>query len=254
MPSRPMSGEAAIDSIGPTDAKVTPIITGRRMPTPGKPRHCTSVASPQANRSALIRKATSSGGNLSARPMISGTATAPAYITSTCWSPSASRRGTGKTSSTGCTSLLMDQSPEICLPKLIVQRRKQPVRLEGRRREADAGGIGNRVAEGGGDRIVRTLAHRFRAQRADRVGGLGEEDFGAGHIREGGKMVVVSSRVDDAALRIDHHLLVERGTECLLADAIDLTAALHGIRDLAGVRRMHAPEKPGLAGAPSPCD
>src|SRR3954465_4972465 len=185
MPSSPMSGAAAIDSIGPTAAKVTPIMTGRRMPTPAKPMHCNRVARPQANRSAEIRNATSSGGSFSARPMIRGTATAPAYITSTCCSPSASRRGTGKTSSTGCTSLLMDQSPERCLSKLIVQRRKQPVRLEGRRREADAGGIGNRVAEGGGDRIVRTLAHRFRAQRADCVGGLGEEDLGAGHVGEG---------------------------------------------------------------------
>ena len=84
MPSNPISGVAAIASIGPTEAKVTPIITGSRMPTPGKPMHCTSVAMPQANRSALIRKAISSGGSLSARPMISGTATAPAYITSTC--------------------------------------------------------------------------------------------------------------------------------------------------------------------------
>ena len=84
MPRSPMSGAAAMDSIGPTEAKVTPIITGRRMPTPGKPTHCTSVASPQANRSALIRNATSSGGNFSARPRISGTATAPAYMTSTC--------------------------------------------------------------------------------------------------------------------------------------------------------------------------
>ena len=32
----PTSGAAAIDSIGPTEAKVTPIMTGRRMPTPGK--------------------------------------------------------------------------------------------------------------------------------------------------------------------------------------------------------------------------
>ena len=48
-------GAAAIDSIGPTEAKVTPIMTGRRMPTPGKPTHSTSVAKPQVKRSALIR-------------------------------------------------------------------------------------------------------------------------------------------------------------------------------------------------------
>ena len=73
-----------MDSMGPTDAKVTPIMTGRRIPTPGKPTHWIRVASPQANRSALIRNATSSGESLSARPRIRGTATAPAYITRTC--------------------------------------------------------------------------------------------------------------------------------------------------------------------------
>ena len=79
-----MSGALAIDSIGPTEAKVTPIITGRRMPTPGKPMLWIRVATPQANRSALIRKATSSGDILSARPRMRGTATAPAYMTRTC--------------------------------------------------------------------------------------------------------------------------------------------------------------------------
>ena len=102
-----MSGAAAIDSMGPTEANVTPIITGNRIPTPGKPIHCTSVAMPQANKSALIRKATSSGGNFSARPMISGTATAPAYITSTCCRPSASSRGVGRIWSTGWISVVV---------------------------------------------------------------------------------------------------------------------------------------------------
>ena len=101
MPSSPTSGAAAIASIGPTEAKVTPIITGSRMPTPGKPTHWTSVAMPQANRSALIRNAMSSGGSFSARPMISGTATAPAYMTSTCCSASGTSRGNGSFSSTG---------------------------------------------------------------------------------------------------------------------------------------------------------
>src|SRR6478752_1864154 len=102
-----MSGAAAIDSIGPTEANVTPIITGNRIPTPGKPIHCTSVAMPQANKSALIRKATSSGGNFNARPMIKGTATAPAYITNTCCRPSASSRGVGRIWSTGWISVVV---------------------------------------------------------------------------------------------------------------------------------------------------
>ena len=71
----------------------------------------TSVAIPQANRSALMRKATSSGDNLRARPRMSGTATAPAYITSTCCSPKVSSFGTGRTSSTGWISVLMKITP-----------------------------------------------------------------------------------------------------------------------------------------------
>ena len=51
-------------SIGPTAAKVTPIITGSLMPTPGKPTLWIRVAMPQANRSALIRIATSCGERL----------------------------------------------------------------------------------------------------------------------------------------------------------------------------------------------
>ena len=84
---------SAIASIGLTAAKVTPIITGRRMPN-----HCVapsdwiSVTMPQTNRSAEIRKATSAGSSFSARPTISGTAMAPAYITSTCCRPSVNRR------------------------------------------------------------------------------------------------------------------------------------------------------------------
>ena len=84
MPSSPTSGVLAIASIGPTDAKVTPIITGRRMPMPGMPTHWMMVTIPQANRSALMRNAMSCGDSFKARPMISGTATAPAYITRTC--------------------------------------------------------------------------------------------------------------------------------------------------------------------------
>ena len=92
----------AMATIGPTAAKVTPIITGRRMPN-----HCVtpsdwiSVAMPQQNRSAEISIATSCGPSLSARPTISGTAMAPAYITSTCCRPSAASLPVGRTSSTG---------------------------------------------------------------------------------------------------------------------------------------------------------
>lgn len=40
----------AIAMIGPTDAKVTPMTTGSRIPKPPTPMHCGSVARPHANR------------------------------------------------------------------------------------------------------------------------------------------------------------------------------------------------------------
>ncbi|MNL19669.1 hypothetical protein D3C87_1408830 [compost metagenome] len=89
--------------IGAMAVKVTPIITGRRMPIFQMPTLWIIVTSPQQNRSAAIRKAIWSLGSFSAPPMISGTAMAPAYITSTCCSPRAARRSGGRTSSTGCT-------------------------------------------------------------------------------------------------------------------------------------------------------
>lgn len=55
---RPKAGLFAIASIGDKDAKVTPIITGRRMPTGPTPRAWMNVATPQANRSASISSAT----------------------------------------------------------------------------------------------------------------------------------------------------------------------------------------------------
>ncbi len=95
-----------IDTIGPTDAKVTPIITGNLTPNHGvKPSDCRIETTPQQNRSAEIRKATSSGGSCSTLPMISGTAMAPAYITSTCCRPRVNSFGGGSISSTGWTAV-----------------------------------------------------------------------------------------------------------------------------------------------------
>ena len=103
MPVRPTPGIAAIASIGEMATAVTPMMIGSRMPNLPKPMVCTSVAMPQANRSALISSAISSFDRCSAAPMISGTATALAYITSTCCRPRANRRCQGSTSSTGWT-------------------------------------------------------------------------------------------------------------------------------------------------------
>jgi len=98
----------AIATMGPTEAKVTPIITGSRMPNHCvAPRAWISVTRPQQNRSAEISMATCSGSSLRARPMISGTAIAPAYMTSTCCRPRAANRLMGRRSSTGWTAGFM---------------------------------------------------------------------------------------------------------------------------------------------------
>ena len=65
----------------------------------------------------------------------------------------------------------------------------------------------------------------------------GQED---GDQREGTKIVIAKCRIDHAAAIVDHHLLVKRGAELLRDAPFDLTAALHGIGDLAGICGMHA--------------
>ncbi len=87
-------------TIGLTDAKVTPIMIGSRMPNAHTPTDWISVTTPAANRSALMSSATSSFGRCMTPPMMSGTAMAPAYMTSTCWIPSASSFGRTGTPST----------------------------------------------------------------------------------------------------------------------------------------------------------
>ena len=87
--------------MGLTAAKVTPIITGSLMPKRQTPRDWIRVTRPQANRSALMSMASCSLGSFSAPPMMRGTATAPAYITSTCWMPRRVSLPRGRISSTG---------------------------------------------------------------------------------------------------------------------------------------------------------
>ncbi len=92
----------AIATIGPTAAKVTPIMTGNRMPNQEpSPKDWIRVTRPQQNRSAEISIVTSAGDSFRARPTIKGTAMAPAYMTSTCCRPSALSRQRGSFSSTG---------------------------------------------------------------------------------------------------------------------------------------------------------
>ena len=125
----------AIDTIGPTAAKVTPIITGSFTPNHWvAPSDCRIEAMPHTNRSAEIRNATSCGSSFSARPTISGTAMAPAYMTRTCCRPSTKRRGAGSTSSTGCVVAVICSS-SMCRPRADgFQSRRQWCRIAVNRR------------------------------------------------------------------------------------------------------------------------
>ena len=109
--------------------------------------------------------------------------------------------------------------------------------------EPDAGGGAECIAHGCGHGVIGALAHRLRAHRADRVVCVGEMDLGARHVGKLRQMIIAEARIDDAAGLVDHHLLIQRGTERLRNAALDLAAALHGIGDAAGVRRLHALEK-----------
>ena len=54
-PGSPSDGSAPMAMLGPTDTKVTPMMTGRRTPTKPRPMHWINVTSPQATRSELTR-------------------------------------------------------------------------------------------------------------------------------------------------------------------------------------------------------
>ena len=147
-----------------------------RTPNQGvTPSDCRIETTPQQNRSAEIRKATSSGGSCSARPMISGTAMAPAYMTSTCCRPSVKSFGAGSISSTGWMAVAM----------------RRVSRLGGRR-PCRCGGGGKPPAHrfGRGARIVTATAPTCpyreareapsRFERKVRAGGRGCRRVGAG--------------------------------------------------------------------------
>ena len=87
-------------AIGPTDAKVTPWIIGIRPPMLPKPNVWINVATPQVNKSAVIKRIKSSTGKCMACATIIGTATAPAYMANTCCKPKAKSCGIGNILST----------------------------------------------------------------------------------------------------------------------------------------------------------
>ncbi|MCY1232859.1 hypothetical protein D9M72_453740 [compost metagenome] len=101
IPWMPTPGIPAITTMLPTAAKLAPIITGMRMPTGPMPMDWMMVAMPATSRSALIRKAISSRDRPAAWPTIRGTATAPPYISRTCWKPTSSNCSKGRRWSAG---------------------------------------------------------------------------------------------------------------------------------------------------------
>ncbi len=101
IPVIPKSGLTPMAIMGATAVKVTPIIIGRRMPKKRLPKHWTSVASPAANKSALIISDSLSFGKSSAAPRMSGTIIQAEYITKTCCSPITKVGQSANFSSTG---------------------------------------------------------------------------------------------------------------------------------------------------------
>jgi hypothetical protein len=82
----------AMATIGPTARRSRPSSPAAGCRTSGSRPALDQRDQAAAEQVGLISIATCSGLSLSARPTISGTATAPAYITSTCCRPSAARR------------------------------------------------------------------------------------------------------------------------------------------------------------------
>src|SRR4029078_4438052 len=127
---------------------------------------------------------------------------------------------------------------------------QHPVGLEWDGIETNSRGVAQRIAESGGDRIVRALAHRLGSVRADRVAGLGEIDLLARDVGKRRDVIVAKRRIDHAPRGIAQELFVERGAERLRDTAFDLPPALHGIDDAAGVGGVDALQNPDFAGMP----
>ncbi|MNP04886.1 hypothetical protein D3C76_968220 [compost metagenome] len=87
--------------IGARAMNEQPWIIGRRAPNFQKPRVWISVATPEVSKLALISMTICAEVKPRALPRIKGTATAPAYITSTCCRPKVNNWRNGRISSTG---------------------------------------------------------------------------------------------------------------------------------------------------------
>ena len=102
-----------IETIGPTRGEghahhhrqLDAEVAGRRRRTAGSRRCRRRRGRPRSGR----RRPPAA--SLSTRPTISGTAMAPAYITSTCWRPRVNSFGAGSISSTGWVAVAIGRSP-----------------------------------------------------------------------------------------------------------------------------------------------
>src|SRR5580692_6278263 len=124
--------------------------------------------------------------------------------------------------------------------ELFCDRTEDSVRLEWCLAEPDSGGIRKRVAHSRGNRIVGTFAHRLGAQRANTILGIGKKNLGTRYIAELRQMVIPECRIDDAALIVNHHFLIQRRTQGLGNTTFDLPLALHGVDDCSSIRSMYA--------------
>ncbi len=91
------------------------------------------------------------------------------------------------------------------------------------------------------------LAHRFGAEGAQGVRGLGEENLGAGDVGKGRDVVVAERRGGDLSGAVDVDMLIERAADGLGDAALDLTSALQRVHDRAGVGGMDAAENADFA-------
>ena len=128
-------------------------------------------------------------------------------------------------------------------------RLEYTIGFERRLAEPYPGGVGERIADRGVDRIVRAFAHRLGAKRADGVGGVGEQYFGPWHVGKLRQVIVAETRIDHPPGIVDHHLLIECGAKRLRDGAFDLAAALHRIDDAPGIRCVDAAENLDRGGA-----
>ena len=76
--------------------------------------------------------------------------------------------------------------------------------------EADTGGVRQRVSDGGTDWNGWAFAHRFGAERTDRVLSIGKQDLGSWHVTELRQVIVPKGLIDYAAAVVNLHFLLER--------------------------------------------